>query len=210
MAMVRELLFGPFRASPWRTGLTLMRGKRIVVGRNFRVRGANHVEIRAGALALGTMGWGFADSRLGGLLNVAGILEIDGRVQVSNGNRWEIGRDAVVKIGDGTYFAPSTKMMIFSGLTVGRDCGISWDCQILDDDRHQMALDDDAPRPSTAPIEIGDRVWVASRATILKGTRIGSGCIIAAGAIVRGDFSEPNCLIGGTPAKVLRRHISWT
>jgi acetyltransferase-like isoleucine patch superfamily enzyme len=44
---------------------------------------------------------------------------------------------------------------------------------------------------------------------VLKGTRIGDGCVGTSGAIVRGDFSEPGCLIGGTPAKIIRRGIFW-
>jgi acetyltransferase-like isoleucine patch superfamily enzyme len=198
------------RASPWRTALTISRGKRIVVGRNFRVRGIRHIEVREGTLTLGTMKWGFVDSRQGGMVNVLGKLLIDGAVRVSHGNGWMIGEDAVVKIGDGTYFAPNTKLLIFSGLTIGRDCAISWDCQLLDDDRHHLAQRGVEPPSSLAPIEMGDHVWVGSRVTILKDTQIGNDCVIASGATVRGDFSEPNCLIGGLPARVLRRDVVWT
>jgi acetyltransferase-like isoleucine patch superfamily enzyme len=210
MRQIRDLLIGRFRASPWRTALTLSRGKRIVVGRNFRVRGVGQIDVRDGTLALGTMRWEFVDSRQGGLINVLGKLLIDGAVRVAHGNGWVIGKDAIVRIGAGTYFAPDTKMIIFSGLTIGRDCGISWDCQLLDDDLHQLAISGVPRFPSAASIEIGNHVWVASRVTILKGTLIGNDCVIASGATVRGDFSEPNCLIGGTPARVLRREVSWT
>ena len=187
----------------------MARGKRIVVGRRFRVKGADHININRGRLMLGTNFYGFADTRMGGLIRVRGRLEIDGRVLVAQGNRWDIGPGAVVTIGDSTYFSPMVKVMIFSGLTVGKDCGIAWDCLLLDDDQHHLTLSGVDPPPTAAPIEIGDHVWIASRATILKGTRIGDGCVVASGSTVRGDFSEPDCLIGGTPAKVIRRGIVW-
>ena len=206
---VAEMMVGEFRASPWRTARTMARGKRIVVGRRFRVMGVNHIHIRQGRLMLGTNFYGFADTRMGGLIRVRGRLEVDGIVMLAQGNRWYIGPKAVVTIGHQSYFSPMTKVMIFSGLTVGRGCNIAWDCQFLDDDQHVLTLPGVEPPPSSAPIEIGDHVWIASRATILKGTRIGDGCVVASGAIVRGDFSETGCLIGGTPAKVIRRGVVW-
>jgi acetyltransferase-like isoleucine patch superfamily enzyme len=206
---VVQLAVGEFRASPWRTARAMARGKRIIVGRRFRVRGLDHINVNRGLLMLGTNFYGFADTHLGGLIRVRGRLEIDGIVTLAQGNRWDIGPGAVVAIGDRSYFSPMVKVLIFSGLTIGKDCAIAWDCQFLDDDQHLLTIPGVEPPPSSAPITIGDHVWIASRATILKGTRIGDGCVVASGSTVRGDFSEPACLLGGTPAKVIRRGIVW-
>lgn len=54
-------------------------------------------------------------------------------------------------------------------------------------------------------IEIGDNVWVGAKVTFLDGCRIGSNSVVAAGAVVKGEF-PPNCVIGGVPAKILK-HI---
>lgn len=187
----------------------MLRGKPIVVGRNFRVKGVSNIDIAHGRLMLGTNFYGFADARLGGLMRVAGRLRIDGIVAVAHGNRWEVGPRAVVSIGDRSYFSPMIRLMIFSGLKVGNDCGIAWDCHFLDDDQHLLTRQGVAPKPTTEPIEIGNHVWIASRVTVLKGSRIGDGCVVASGTTVRGDFSEPGCLIGGNPAKIIRRGILW-
>ena len=53
-------------------------------------------------------------------------------------------------------------------------------------------------------IQIADNCWLGARVTTLDGTRIGSGPVVAAGAVVKGDFPERS-LIGGVPARVLRR-----
>jgi acetyltransferase-like isoleucine patch superfamily enzyme len=37
----------------------------------------------------------------------------------------------------------------------------------------------------------------------LDGTEIGDGCIVAAGAVVRGKFPD-NAVIGGVPARILK------
>lgn len=52
-------------------------------------------------------------------------------------------------------------------------------------------------------IRIGNNIWVGSKVTFLDGCRIGDNSVIAAGALVTGEF-PPNVVIGGIPAKVLK------
>ena len=56
----------------------------------------------------------------------------------------------------------------------------------------------------TAPVIIGDDVWVGANATILPGVTIGNFCIIAAGAVVNKDVPS-GVLVGGVPAKIIKR-----
>ncbi len=46
----------------------------------------------------------------------------------------------------------------------------------------------------TAPIEIGENVWIGAGSIILRGTKIGANSVVAAGSIVKGNFPE-NALI---------------
>ena len=52
-------------------------------------------------------------------------------------------------------------------------------------------------------IFIGNNIWIGAKATILDGTKIGDGSIIAAGAVVKGEFPQ-NSIIAGVPAKVIK------
>lgn len=54
------------------------------------------------------------------------------------------------------------------------------------------------------PITIGDDVWIGGHSTILPGVTIGNGAIVAAGAVVTKDV-EPNTVVGGVPAKVIKK-----
>lgn len=55
------------------------------------------------------------------------------------------------------------------------------------------------------PIVIGDNCWIGANAVVLPGVEIGDHTIIAAGAVVTKSFPEEDCIIGGVPAKVIKR-----
>ena len=58
----------------------------------------------------------------------------------------------------------------------------------------------------TEPITIGNSVWVASRAIILPGTKLGDGCVVAAGAVISKNVQEWT-VVGGNPAKELKKRV---
>lgn len=54
------------------------------------------------------------------------------------------------------------------------------------------------------PVVISDGCWICARCIILPGVTIGEGAIVAAGAVVTKDV-PPFSVVGGNPAKVIRR-----
>lgn len=55
------------------------------------------------------------------------------------------------------------------------------------------------------PIVIGSDCWLATGCIILPGVRLGSHVIVAAGAVVTQSFEENNIVLGGVPAKIIKR-----
>lgn len=53
------------------------------------------------------------------------------------------------------------------------------------------------------PIHIGRGTWIAAHSVITAGVTIGSGCVVAAGAVVTRSFGD-NLVIAGVPATALR------
>ena len=100
---------------------------------------------------------------------------------------------------------------------IGSHCLISWGVGIADSDFHplepaQRLIDSQAlapffkdrpPRPKlkTAPVRIGDNVWIGMNAVILKGVTIGENSVVAAGAVVTKSVPA-NTIVAGNPAVV--------
>ena len=61
--------------------------------------------------------------------------------------------------------------------------------------------------PNKGNITIGNDVWIGYNATIMAGVTIGDGAIIAANATVTKNI-EPYTIVGGNPAKEIRKRFS--
>ncbi len=59
----------------------------------------------------------------------------------------------------------------------------------------------------TAPVKIGNDVWIGSNVTILPGVTIGNNVVVAAGAVVTKNIPN-NSLVGGVPAKLIKTLIN--
>lgn len=61
-------------------------------------------------------------------------------------------------------------------------------------------------RKMAGGVHIGNDVWIGTGAIILAGISIGDGAVIAAGSVVTKDV-EPYAIVGGTPAKLLKKRF---
>ncbi len=73
---------------------------------------------------------------------------------------------------------------------------------ILDSDFHDTK--DHFSDGASSPVIIERDVWIATRATILKGVTIGHGSVIAAGSVVTKSI-PPKSVAGGVPARVIKK-----
>lgn len=182
-------------------------GKNIITDQRTRIKGLSNISTN-GQLKVGLDYVGFTNNRDVTYLNIGGKLEVLGPFSIGRGCRFDIGNNAIVKLGRGSYINPFTKVIIMNGLEIGDSCAISWNCQFLDSDFHQLKYAG-KKEPGLNTINIGNHVWIGSSVFVYKGTIIPNGCVIAANSVVRGIFEEENTLIAGNPAKVVKKNISW-
>ncbi len=114
------------------------------------------------------------------------------------------GKKAVLKIGNGVAVGDRTEIHAGDSVTIGDGTLIGWDCCIMDRDYHKLESETEV----TAPVVIGNNVWIGCNTIILKGIKIGDGAVVAAGSVVTKDVPA-GALVGGNPARVIKENVSW-
>ncbi len=152
---------------------------------------------KSGIIAV-VAGWPFPS-----IVNKGGYIEV-GNCSFFPGVRVECWKGASIKIGTGTYLNRNTEIVAATSVVIGRDCKIARDVLIMDTDQHPVGNNPLVNKP----VEIGDRVWLGSRAIVLKGVTIGHDSVVGAGAVV--TKSVPPCSVVVGPAARTIRSIERT
>ena len=92
-----------------------------------------------------------------------------------------------LEIGHHTWIGESTWILNLEPVVIGSNTCVSQDVLLCtgSHDRFSPTFEFD-----NAPIVIGDSVWIATRATILRGVHIADGATVGATALVTGDVRE--------------------
>jgi acetyltransferase-like isoleucine patch superfamily enzyme len=185
-----------------------LRQKQVYAYKNTIIKGLDKLETK-GALQIGLQDVGFMYKHDITFLNIRGRLVFEGEFSIGKGCRFDIGPEASVSVGKGGYVTAATTFIIMHRLVIGDNCAISWNCQFLDDDFHQLTYPDRKSSEDNS-IVIGNGVWIGSNTCVYKGTRIADGCVVASNSVLKGVFSEKNVLIAGNPARIVKRDVKWS
>jgi acetyltransferase-like isoleucine patch superfamily enzyme len=159
--------------------------------------------LQFGGLRVGrnvTLGRGtYLNVASGGRLTIGDNVLIDGGVYLTaDGGTLEIGADSYIGMG--------TVIVAAERVSIGCDALIAAYVTIRDQDHgvSKPGVPYRAQPPQSAPVSIGQNVWLGTHAAVLKGVTIGEGCIVGANAVVTRDL-PPNCVAVGVPAKMIRQ-----
>lgn len=113
---------------------------------------------------------------------------------------------ALVAIGRNCWIGPGSHLIAATGapVRIGDNCDLAPEVMLVVGS-HELGSEDRRAGAGTArPVTIGSGCWLGARATVLGGVTLGSGSVVAAGALVVDDVDR-NVLVGGVPAKMMRR-----
>lgn len=109
-----------------------------------------------------------------------------------------------ISVGEDFFANHNLVILDPAPVTFGDHCFIAPNCCFttathpLDVERRNAGLE------TCKPIKVGNNVWIGANVTVLPGVTIGDGAVVAAGALVNRDV-EAGTLVGGVPAKLIRR-----
>ena len=128
-------------------------------------------------------------------------------VHVGDENRLRC-HEGVLTIGDKCVFGRDNTINCYLDVEIG-DSTIVADWVYICDFDHVIS-DIHVPIKDQGlvktPVRIGADVWIGTKATVLRGTSIGTGSVVAAHAVVRSSM-PPMSIVGGVPARVLKNRV---
>ena len=131
-------------------------------------------------------------------------LEVDA-FDVYAGSRINVNAGAELVLGSG-YMNHDCVIDCFSSIRIGQNVVISERVVIRDSDNHFITWrggNCNEDKPMSAPIVIGDHVWIGMNVILLNGVVVRRGTTIAAGAVVT-KSTPPYSVMGGVPAKHIK------
>ena len=105
-----------------------------------------------------------------------------------------------VKIGRNVIVQSNCLMMSAGGITIEDEALIAANVQLISNNHdleERMVI-------TCKPVRICRRAWIGAGATILPGVTVGENAVVGAGSVVTRDV-EPNTLVAGNPARLIRR-----
>ncbi|WP_246060102.1 acyltransferase [Herbidospora galbida] len=119
----------------------------------------------------------------------------------------DLGPDSLVRIGGSCSIGRGSHIVGHQSIDIG-DHVFTGPYVYITDQNH--VYDDPSipvgrQWPRNNPVSIGEGSWLGTGAIVLPGTKIGRQCVVAGGAVVRGEFPD-HCVIAGVPAKIVRQY----
>ncbi|MDB5562298.1 MAG: acetyltransferase [Hyphomicrobiales bacterium] len=120
---------------------------------------------------------------------------------VSKSVRLKANPDSEISIGDRTFLNDGVVIVSSVSISIGRHCLIGDRVEIFDTNYHEIEQGSDVV---TAPIKIGNNVWIGREVLLLPGVEIGDHSVIGARSVVTKSIPA-RVVAAGIPAKPIRQ-----
>lgn len=151
--------------------------------------------------------------------NIAGDSKriVIGRDSIIQGELAVFAHGGQIQLGDWCYVGEQSRIWSAGSIVIGNRVLIAHGVNIFDNLTHPIRATErhaqfkeiakaGHPRDISLgerPVRIQDDAWIGAGAFVLRGVTVGTGAIVAAGAVVTKDIA-PYCLAAGNPATVVR------
>lgn len=154
-------------------------------------------------------------TNVGVSLNINGdnnLIYIDKNYRTFRGNFILQGTGQHIKVGKNAHFGNvGLNAQENTSIEIGDDALFSYQVEIRTTDSHSVLDLHTGERVNNAKsIKIGNHVWIGMQVIISKGVEIADDVIVGAKALVVKSIPESHVSIGGVPAKIIKRDVTWS
>jgi len=113
--------------------------------------------------------------------------------------------EGTLRVGDKTVFGRHNVVNAYLDVEIGAACILADFVYITDFDHEfgDLAVPIKDQGINKSPVRIGSDVWLGTKVTVVRGTTVGDGAVVAANAVVTRDVPD-YAIAAGVPARVIR------
>lgn len=115
--------------------------------------------------------------------------------------------EGTLRVGDRAVFGRDASVNCYLDVEIGAATMVADWVYVCDFDHANDPLAGTTPIKDQglvkSPVRIGPGSWLGVRSSVLRGTTIGQGCVLAAHAVARGRYAD-RTVIAGVPGRVVR------
>ncbi len=169
--------------------------------------------IFTGGVVIGCLSIGLLDLeytfRKKSLLNLKGTVIVNGNGfhYFAPGTILYVEEGATAEFGNNFSCSHDCKFYIRKGLRIGDDNMWSYYNVVMDNDGHQIFNDDNELINPNKEIVFGNKVWMGSRCTVLKGITIPDNTVIATNSVMTKSPDRPGCVVASS--RILKETVHW-
>lgn len=119
------------------------------------------------------------------------------------------GFDSTIYFGKDNYI--NTKIFLYAverkNIIVGNDCLFSFNVYLYTSDPHLLYDFYGRRINQSKNILVGDHVWIGQNSLILKGAKLGSGCVVGGNSVITSGPKKSNCIYAGNPGKKVKSDV---
>lgn len=167
---------------------------------------ANIIQDEDSSLWIGMDYIGFSSKHDRTILNIQGTCCLFGNVSIRRGARIDVCEYGTLYIRNNVVISCFTRIIARHYIVIGKNTSISWDCQLMDDDFHEITYEGKKTKKHLG-IVIGNHCLIGNKTSIYKSVTIPDGTIVASNSVIKKSIDTVNCMIGSDG--IIKTNVSW-
>ena len=134
-------------------------------------------------------------------------LHVGKKLKMHNGSKIRVRKGGKVEIGKNFGMSNGCVVTAYEHIKIGDNVMLGPNVLIYDQDHDYRAEGGVAAMKfKTAPVVIGNNVWIGANTLILRGTTIGGNSVVGGGTVIKGEYPPNSVIIQKRTTEVIKQH----